>query len=284
LIGGFSVPAVACRVDYRLSGLFPPDRNRRFRDLLEYLNPLVSITDAHICHDAVRSRILEVYNTNKARVVEVFRGVEGKIHMAFDGWRSQNRHAMYGMVCFFLDNESRTQKLVLGIPEVVQRHTVKTIAVHVLDIIASYEISSKVGYFTLDNATYNDTAMDTIGAALEFNGRSRRVRCFGHILNLVCKQLLFGHDSDAFEDEISADSTIDASRHEAWRRKGPIGKLHNLIVVIHKSDVLTQLLRNLQQESFNISKRLKLSGRKIPGWISRRVGFLSYICYAVVLN
>jgi hypothetical protein len=53
---------------------------------------------------------------------------------------------MYGIVCFFLDSESRAQKLVLGIPEVVQRHTGKNIAVHVLDIIASYEISSKVGY------------------------------------------------------------------------------------------------------------------------------------------
>jgi hypothetical protein len=265
LIGGFSREKfqqllVAWVIDSQ--GSFRQIENQRFRDLLEYLNPLVSITDAHICHDTVRSRILEVYNTNKAHVVEVLGGVEGKVHIAFDGWRSRNRHAMYGIVCFFLDSESRAQKLVLGIPEIVERHTGKNIAVHVLDIIASYEISSKLGYFTLDNAANNDTAMDTIGTALEFKGRSRRVRCFGHILNLVCKQLLFGHDADAFEDEISADSTVDASRHEAWRRKGPIGKLHNLVVVIHKSDVLTQLLRDLQQKAFDISEDPKIKANR----------------------
>jgi hypothetical protein len=99
-------------------------------------------------------------------------------------------------------------------------------------------------YFTLDNAKNNDTAIEAIGTELKFRGKVRRIRCFGHILNLVCKQLLFGHDADAFGEEVSADSTIDASRHEAWRRKGPIGKLHNLVVVIHRSDVLSQLLRN----------------------------------------
>jgi hypothetical protein len=41
--------------------------------------------------------------------------------------------------------------------------------------------------------------MEAIGKALNFNGRARWVRCFGHIINLVVKALLFGHDAEAFE-------------------------------------------------------------------------------------
>ena len=265
LIGGFSREKfqqmlVGWVVDSQ--GSFRQTENQRLRDLFDYLNPLVSITDAHICHDTVRTRVLEVYNANKAYIIEVLGGVRGKIHIVFDGWRSRNRHAMYGIVCFFLDSESRAQKLVLGIPEIMQRHTGENVAVHILDIIASYQISSKIGYFTLDNAKNNDTAIEAIGTELKFRGKGRRIRCFGHILNLVCKQLLFGHDADAFEEEISADSTIDASRHEAWRRKGPIGKLHNLVVVIHRSDVLTQLLRNSQQLAFNRSEDPKIKAKR----------------------
>jgi hypothetical protein len=58
--------------------------------------------------------------------------------------------------------------------------------------------------------------------------------------------LLFGHNSEAFEDELV--QNIDAKTHELWRQKGPIGKLHNLVHWIHKSDLLTYLLRAIQEE------------------------------------
>ncbi|GKU08675.1 unnamed protein product, partial [Fusarium langsethiae] len=88
--------------------------------------------------------------------------------------------------------------------------------------------------------------MEEIGKALGFEGKTRRLRCFGHILNLAVKALLFGHNSEAFEDDIQGNEAPDANSHELWRRKGPVGKLHNLIFWIHRSDSLTNLLRSLQ--------------------------------------
>jgi hypothetical protein len=186
----------------------------------------------------------------------------GKIHVAFDGWRSRNRHAMYGIVCFFLNKFDRPEKLVLGIPEIVQRHTGENIAVHVVDILESYRLSHKIGYFTLDNASNNDTAMEAIGKSLQISGKSRRIRCFGHIINLVVKALLFGHDAEAFESQVGDDAFIDSKRHEEWRRKGPIGKLHNLVLVIHKSDRFTNELRQLQQDYFNSSEDPAIRAKK----------------------
>ncbi|KAM0742755.1 hypothetical protein ACQRIT_002932 [Beauveria bassiana] len=122
------------------------------------------------------------------------------------------------------------------------------IAAQNMEILESYEILDKVGYITLDNAANMDTAVEEIADALGWDPLKRRVRCFDHVLNLVVKALLFGHKSEASEAEVDGGSGIDAAQHEVWRKKGPIGKLHNLIHWIHRSDKLTYRLRALQEE------------------------------------
>ena len=42
-------------------------------------------------------------------------------------------------------------------------------------------------------------------------------------------------------------------RSTLWRRKGPIGKLHNLVVDVRRSDQLTYLLRSIQRSEFDTS-------------------------------
>ncbi|KAF5228115.1 hypothetical protein FANTH_14595 [Fusarium anthophilum] len=95
--------------------------------------------------------------------------------------------------------------------------------------------------------------MEEIGKALGFEGKTQRLRCFGHILNLAVKALLFRHNSEAFEDDIQGNETLDAKAYELWRRKGPVGKLHNLIIWIHRSDSLTNFLRSLQLTAYSKS-------------------------------
>ncbi|EWY79482.1 hypothetical protein FOYG_17350 [Fusarium oxysporum NRRL 32931] len=65
------------------------------RAAFEYLNPLVNTTKAHITHITVRRRILQVYEENRTKIKRVLATTPGLIHIAFDGWRSNNRHALY---------------------------------------------------------------------------------------------------------------------------------------------------------------------------------------------
>jgi hypothetical protein len=46
----------------------------------------------------------------------------------------------------------------------------------------------------MDNADNNDTALATLTLAQEYpiNVPEQRLRCFGHVVNLVVKALLFG--------------------------------------------------------------------------------------------
>ncbi len=56
--------------------------------------------------------------------------------------------------------------------------------------------------------------------------------------------------TEAFEADVDGEPGFDAAQHEAWRKKGPIGKLHNLVQWIHRSEKFTYRLRALQEEFF----------------------------------
>src|SRR5947199_9107450 len=100
----------------------------------------------------------------------------------------------------------------------------------------------------LDNASSNDTCMSEILRQLGIDNTKecRCLRCLGHIINLAAKAFLFGINADAFEREITNNEKIDIENedeHEReqevklkrWRAKGPIGKLHNIIVYIRNT-------------------------------------------------
>jgi hypothetical protein len=78
----------------------------------------------------------------------------------------------------------------------------------------------------------------------------QRLRCSGHIYNLVCKAILYGVDSDCIEEasqasqammtsvsafEATLNSNNDEAKLIAWRKKGPVGKLHNTVIHIKES-------------------------------------------------
>ena len=107
------------------------------------------------------------------------------------------------------------------------------------NIIESCNIIDKIGYFTLDNASNNGTVMQHIAQQLSeqsisFNPVERRLRCLGHVINLVGKALLWATDAEAFQAEITNQQDLQQEAEElaTWRPKGPLGKLHNMIVWI----------------------------------------------------
>ncbi|KAG7433851.1 putative AC transposase [Fusarium oxysporum f. sp. raphani] len=234
----------------------------RLRQIFEYLNPLVKITDANITRTTIRRKVLSAYEMHKDKVIAALKQSCGLIHVSFDGWKSGNRHSLYGIACFFRDENSQPRKLALGVPELRTRHFGHNIAAEILDVLDAYGIQDKIGYFTLDNAESNDQAMEVIGGELGFVGSTRRGRCFGHTLNLSAKALLFGHNVEAFEERLSGEAALSEAEHTLWRRKGPVGKLHNLVVDVRRSDQLIYLLRSIQRSEFDLSSDPRIRARQ----------------------
>ena len=67
-----------------------------------------------------------------------------------------------------------------------------------------------------------------------FNKQKRRLRCMGHVINLVARSLLFGEDPDGFEEDNQTPKEL-LEDMKLWRKLGPVGKLHNCVVWINRS-------------------------------------------------
>lgn len=183
------------------------------------------------------------FNTYKSHVIHTL--LRSQVHIAFDGWTSRNRHSFFTVNAFFLEEDTfEPRKIVLGLPTITIAHTGENISGAVMEVLDEFELiaNDKVGYIILDNAASNESAVEEIGHKLQWqNPASRRIRCFGHILHLVAKALLFVTDSNALED-------LDADDFSEWAKRGPVGKLHNLAVWINRSNKATAILRRLQDE------------------------------------
>ena len=97
--------------------------------------------------------------------------------------------------------------MTLGVRRFFGSHSGANIAETVLKILDTYEIASKLGYITTDNATNNDSALIELSNSLAlrnipFKPEIMRVRCFGLILNLVFKAFLWGSEWEAFEKQV----------------------------------------------------------------------------------
>ena len=96
---------------------------------------------------------------------------------------------------------------VLGMRRFHGPHTGENAAKHFWDVISRYLMEQKIGYFTLDNASNNETALQQICSYLArmnllFNPIHRRLRCFGHIPDPVLKGFLRAEDLATFDSQI----------------------------------------------------------------------------------
>lgn len=64
--------------------------------------------------------------------------------------------------------------------------------------------------------------------------QEQRLRCFGHIINLVVKSLLYGEGSSALQKQLQ--DAGDKEAFKIWRKQGAIRHLHNIVTYIARSE------------------------------------------------
>ena len=164
------------------------------------------------------------------------------INFSFDLWTSPNHLALLGLVAHFIDEKGQNQSMLIAIRQLKGPHTGENQAEVIISIIRDYGIQDRIGYFVTDNASNNDTAIDPILQELcphltQKQRKQRRLRCLGHVINLAAKAFLYGEEADAFEEDVrGANSVANLLRElKLWRKRGPVGKLHNTIIFICRS-------------------------------------------------
>jgi hypothetical protein len=211
--------------------------NALFRDVLRCCSvAIVEVLPAS--GDVIRRWILQAYESRKRQLRCELHNSKGLIHISFDLWTSSNSLAMIGVVGHWHDSD-KIRTTLLGLRRLKGPHSGENMAEVVIAVLKDYNISKRLGYFVLDNAGTNDTCVEEILRQLrpDLTTKERRLRCLGHILNLAAQAFLFGTDAESFEIEVLTKRELkhEVSELKLWRKKGPIGKLHNTVRFIRRS-------------------------------------------------
>jgi hypothetical protein len=140
----------------------------------------------------------------------------------------------------FMSARYTINSILLAFRELKGSHTGENIIKVLQQVLSEFSISKiTIGTFILDNATNNDTCINILGQGLEWSKeeyKQRRLRYFGHIINLVAQAFIFGAESEIFKETLKAYKLeLEQGNIKLWELKGPIGKLHYIVIYIRRT-------------------------------------------------
>ena len=209
--------------------------------------------------NTLRNWVLDTFDDKKPFVLALLAAATSHIHVSVDTWTSPNHLSFLAIVIHFADNLHRWRTLLLALKEIQSSHVGVHLATIVMTVLKEFDIVNKIGYFMSDNASNMDTAIEEISRQLFVLGNTiltadeRRLRCWGHVLNLVAKDVLGGNkkgsiDESAFEAIDPRDIAEQRAAFLHWRQYGPVEKLHAFTVFLRGSPARRHLFTTIQSE------------------------------------
>src|SRR6267142_4510766 len=144
-----------------------------FRDMMLELNESLGELDCLPTHRSIHDWIIKDFNKYKGIVTEHLQNALGKVHISFDLWTSRNLLTLCGIIVHFIDKQGKLCTFLLSLPEIVGSHTGVHIAESVAAIIHEFNLMDRIGYFVLDNADNNDTAITALAEEFNFDAGER---------------------------------------------------------------------------------------------------------------
>ncbi len=227
-------------------------RNSAFRTFLEYVNPVANRMLPN-SDSTVKIHAEALFAEGKQRLRYMLATALSDIHITCDIWTSSNHLGLLAVVAHFTSEKGKLITVTLGLVELQGEHSGLNQATIVLNVLEDYEIRNKLGYMVMDNANPNDTLISVIADTLReegvfYDATQRRLRCNGHVINLAVQAFLFGQTVDDYEyPENLIDSPSDAQLNQ-WRKLGPLGKLHNIVVWITGSPQRIQAFKKHSED------------------------------------
>lgn len=191
-----------------------------FRRMIEAANPIAEAV-LWRSHQTIRDAIVAEYHAYVPIVATYLRDARSLIHVSFDNWTSTGgKRGLTGICVHLMDASGELKDFVLGLPELHGQHSGENIATVVAAVLTIFGIDeNSVGYFVLDNAYNNDTAVAHLATLFGFEAPERRLRCCCHILNLGAQIVIWGKDRDAYEND-GGDLDDEEKFMKEWRQYG----------------------------------------------------------------
>jgi hypothetical protein len=230
-------------------------------------------------HSGVANKVKEAWDKHKDAVQQSLQAALSHIHISLDIWTSPNRWLLLAICAHFTTYDSKKQKALLALQKVPGHSGEDQLSV-LYPVLEDYGIIQKLGAIIADNAPANNVLCrlvqkhlkDTL--SLNWEAEHWRIRCIGHIINLVVQAFLFTGvveleelESYDEQDEIGVFEDHEAMRIQ-FRLMGPLGQAHNIVVYIRGSAGRTKEFK-------------ELAGRMIP--MDNRTRWNSWFNMLVVL-
>jgi len=222
-----------------------------FQSFCKSLNPAVySSNTLPRSHNTVSAWIEKIFYQKQELVQTLLETAITNIHLAVDIWTSPNNHLLLGICGHFIDSTGKYRALLLALRP-VRGHSGEDQWRALQPTLQKLNLLRRIGAIVGDNSGTNDTLCRAIQSYLlqhqqiHWNPSHRRIRCQGHILNLVVQAFFFQSDEEvesmaAYDQQEENDiESFEANRKEIrgnFRTKyGALGKLHNIVVFIRAS-------------------------------------------------
>jgi hypothetical protein len=182
--------------------------HEHFRSLLSLLNS--SHTDSLLprSHVTTRNWLRTQYNLYSDAIKADITMTPNPIHISFDGWSSPGTAAFFAVVAHYFDATGDFNTRLLALPRIEGTHNGENLAKGVIEVVERFGFQVKLGCFQADNAENNDTCVTELlrhfnphlcTAQLDIIRSLKRVRCVGHILNLVARAFLDGENREVIK-------------------------------------------------------------------------------------
>ncbi len=208
----------------------------------------------------ITRRIHDLYTLKKAIVRQQLGNAVGKVQLSVDIWTTPNRLLFLGVIAHFVDPKKKELKKGVIQMARVSGHAGEDQFSVLKPTIQEYSIIEKLGALTSDNSGTNDTLCNAIELFLgqsnyteqSWDASEQRIRCIGHIINLIVKAFLFKDYIDdsqlqSYDDTQHRKATDEETqkRQKSFRKLGPLGKIHNISVHIRASPQRTQDFKDI---------------------------------------
>ncbi len=177
---------------------------------MQYINPVANRL-LPSASETIRQHTLALMHEGKIRLRHILATAISDVHITCDMWTSPNHLGILAVVAHFTSEKLRLITATLAVVKVEGEHSGANLARIVERVVDDFGIRPKLGYFVMDNATSNDQLVQTIARSinnentgLPWNPEQRRLRCNGHVINLVIQAFLFGAeqpDHDKFNED-----------------------------------------------------------------------------------
>jgi hypothetical protein len=226
--------------------------NIYFRELLFFLYPgLEKILPK--AASTIRGWVTAAFEQRKEDLRKEMHEAHSAISISFDLWTSPNAHAVLGVIAHFINKCGRRRKVVLGLREVIGEHSGENQAAVLVALFNEYKIKGNIGWFMADNAESNDVCIDKVLRALYPNmsakqRKARRLRCFGHIVNLCAQAFIVGKDAEKVCKKLATAYRDNDMKtvEKLWRDRGAVGLLHNIVRYIRMTPQRRGFFRRIQ--------------------------------------